>query len=168
MMERIVCPFCNNTALFTYEKNRIYQLKCNNCDNTIIHEDSSYDNAKKFFERIIITDNDEIKVMQSELSEYKQKLADGRMIELPCKVGDTVYKIGYVCTKKCEHNIKGFCKIGITETKNGNRYCDKHLKRVALEQVFFRNSAILENINDIFLTKEDAEKALRERETHEN
>lgn len=31
--------------------------------------------------------------LQSELQAYKNKLADGRMVELPCKVGDTVYGI---------------------------------------------------------------------------
>ena len=55
-MDRIICPFCGNTALFTYEENRIYQLKCKDCNNKILHEDTSYAEAKRFFERVSITD----------------------------------------------------------------------------------------------------------------
>ena len=35
----------------------------------------------------------EIEQLKAEIQEYKDKLADGRMIELPCKIGDTLYEI---------------------------------------------------------------------------
>ena len=56
MMDRIICPFCSGVALLTYEENRIYQLKCNDCKNTILHEDVSLDDAKYFFKRMEVTE----------------------------------------------------------------------------------------------------------------
>ena len=34
---------------------------------------------------------EEVVKLTKEVAEYQQKLADGRMVEIPCKVGDTVY-----------------------------------------------------------------------------
>ena len=35
--------------------------------------------------------SDEIKTLKAQLEEYEKKIKDGRLVELPCKVGDKVY-----------------------------------------------------------------------------
>ncbi|MDD5980176.1 MAG: hypothetical protein PUC23_03590 [bacterium] len=59
MYETIRCPFCGeNHAHITYEESRVYQLNCTECHNAIFHQDSSMDNAVKFFKNLfIIKDN---------------------------------------------------------------------------------------------------------------
>lgn len=37
--------------------------------------------------------SDEIKALKAEIEEYEKKVKDGRLVELPCKVGDNVYFI---------------------------------------------------------------------------
>ena len=53
----IQCPFCDGYhAEITYEKNRIYKLRCPECHNTILHQDCSWDAAVRFFERLLIVE----------------------------------------------------------------------------------------------------------------
>ena len=56
-LEFINCPFCGSVekkAVITYEENRIYQCKCQECNNTILHEDRSWDSAVEFFKGLIL------------------------------------------------------------------------------------------------------------------
>lgn len=46
----ITCPWCGREARITYEENRVYQMKCYSCQNTMLHEDRSFDRAVEFFE----------------------------------------------------------------------------------------------------------------------
>ena len=46
----ITCPWCGKEARITYEENRVYQMKCYSCHNTMLHEDRSFDKAVEFFE----------------------------------------------------------------------------------------------------------------------
>lgn len=58
MYETIKCPFCGeNHAHITYEENRVYQLNCTECHNAIFHQDSSWDNAVKFFKSLFIVED---------------------------------------------------------------------------------------------------------------
>lgn len=58
MYETIRCPFCGeNHAHITYEENRVYQLNCTECHNAIFHQDSSWDNAVKFFKGLFIIED---------------------------------------------------------------------------------------------------------------
>lgn len=51
----IQCPFCDgHHAEITYEEDRIYKLRCPKCHNTILHQDTSWDAAVRFFERLLI------------------------------------------------------------------------------------------------------------------
>ena len=53
----IVCPFCDKSyAHITYEENRVYQLNCTECHNTIFHQDYSWDAAVRFFEKLLIVE----------------------------------------------------------------------------------------------------------------
>lgn len=58
MYETIRCPFCGeHHAHITYEENRVYQLNCTECHNAIFHQDSSWDNAVKFFKSLLIVED---------------------------------------------------------------------------------------------------------------
>ena len=58
MYETIKCPFCGeHHAHITYEENRVYQLNCTECHNAIFHQDSSWDNAVKFFKGLFIVED---------------------------------------------------------------------------------------------------------------
>lgn len=46
----ITCPWCGKEARITYEENRVYQMKCYACHNSMLHEDRSFDRAVEFFE----------------------------------------------------------------------------------------------------------------------
>ena len=50
MLKIIKCPWCGKEARITYEENRMYQMKCYSCQNTMLHEDRSFDRAVEFFE----------------------------------------------------------------------------------------------------------------------
>lgn len=55
MIKHIICPFCGSeTAQMTYEEDRVYKLHCTDCWNDILHEDTSWDHAEKFFKGIRI------------------------------------------------------------------------------------------------------------------
>ena len=86
----IKCPWCEGEARITYEENRIYQMKCYSCHNTMLHVDHSFDSAVEFFEH------------QANLLQAEQ---DGRLVVLPCKVGDTVYQID--AERVYESEVKG-------------------------------------------------------------
>lgn len=60
----IKCPWCGKEARITYEENRVYQMKCYSCHNTMLHVDHSFDSAVEFFEHIVV---------------------------LPCKVGSIIW-----------------------------------------------------------------------------
>lgn len=47
-----------------------------------------------------------IEKLEEEIKQYKQKLADGRMVELPCKVGDMVYVV-FTPKHPADENDKG-------------------------------------------------------------
>lgn len=72
----IKCPWCGKEARITYEENRVYQMKCYSCHNTMLHVDRSFDRAAEFFEH-------HAKLLQAD--------KDGRLVVLPCKVGDRVW-----------------------------------------------------------------------------
>ena len=106
------------------------------------------------------------------------KLIDeGRLIYLPCKVGETIYQIGSICTNaECANNTNGQCdnRFNIRFTgKNTphewwHEYCSKHLKLVPVERIFpTEASIILANKHNIFSTKDDVEKALAKMETEQ-
>ena len=64
----IKCPWCGKEARITYEENRVYQMKCYSCRNTMLHVDHSFDSAVDFFEH-------HANLLQAE--------QDGRLVVLP-------------------------------------------------------------------------------------
>jgi hypothetical protein len=85
-----------------------------------------------------------------EVAEYKKKLADGRMVELPCKVGDTVYII--------DHYNKKIKEANITEIHYNGKSFEYSYAATDSEGGFFDV-----NIGDsVYLYREQAEQALKE------
>ena len=72
----ITCPWCGREARITYEENRVYQMKCYSCHNTMLHVDHSFDSAVEFFEH-------HADLLQAE--------KDGRLVVLPCRRGDRLF-----------------------------------------------------------------------------
>lgn len=106
----------------------------------------------------IITDHELCKTQENELANVIELLKSDRLIELPCKVGDTVYT--FKTYLDCDLNYE--CDQWQQHKCEDNKYC-KHeyaIKRVG-EAKF--NIAMLTTLGKtVFLTKEEAEKALAE------
>lgn len=96
-----------------------------------------------------------------EIKEYRQLKEDGRLIELPCAVGDMVYRVN---KGSINHPIM---PMGVTEVviKNTevNTFNSIKCKGVLYGgELEYKFSEIGETV---FLTKEDAEKKLKEMES---
>lgn len=99
-----------------------------------------------------INNSEPIKAAVKRLAEYEDAEERGTLIHLPCKVGDTVYCI----VKGFENPFKGrVFEINIRE---------KIIIRVALKG-FFGQAYMIDQIGKtVFLTREEAEQALKARE----
>lgn len=125
----------------------------------------------------IITDHELYKVQENELAKVVELLKSDRLIELPCKVGDTVYLIGknyhkcpnhydcehydheeYLiiwCERNCPNGFRGTGVIqAIVETIEVNR-------EQVLVQLNAHGNYLRVPIASVFLTKEEAEEALK-------
>lgn len=104
-------------------------------------------NAFNFVTRV----ENKISKLQAENQQYKDKLADGRMIEMPCKIGDTVYVL-------IQRNVT-------TEIVKGTVENIQHYNTWWVE---FSNLWVDKTFDDFgktaFLTREEAEQALKEME----
>lgn len=139
----ITCPWCGKEARITYEENRVYQMKCYSCHNTMLHVDHSFDSAVEFFEH------------QANLLQAEQA---GRMVVLPCKVGDIALvkdragvlremrlgapDIRFVCTDE-----DNFC--GATCNRKPDGFCAYRIRNDGTDIG-----------KTVFLTREEAEAAL--------
>ena len=102
---------------------------------------------------------DRIKAMQK-LGAYEDAEEQGLLLRLPCKVGDTVYKVWYKP-----------CHLGETTPDSFDCICcnDKCDLKLAIFEckvdslTFIINEFVLTNKNTVyFLTKEEAEQALKQ------
>ena len=126
------------------------------------HVAEKHKNDRKFTGQTVITDmcNDIIPKLEK-LAEYETAEIEGRLVVLPCKVGDAVYTIedkyyehlyhkgiqkGHVC--RFEYDKEWFAWIYIDG-------CNKDL------QIAYK----IRNFNKtVFLAREEAEKAMKEKE----
>ena len=92
------------------------------------------------------------------LAELEDKIESGRLVELPCKVGDTIYYVEYFCNYKgCSTDTQTYC-CGCKEMIERER---KHEKYVIAEKKFSLTD--LSKIGKKYLlTKESAEARLKE------
>lgn len=144
----IACPWCGREARITYEENRVYQMKCYSCQNTMLHEDRSFDRAVEFFEH------------QANLLYAEQ---DGRLVVLPCKVGDTVYQVDYMTHGEA-------LKSGIPQSKDPYQNRKYARKRAEYLPMIVRERKMVKTLyreigKTVFLTREEAEAALK-KENH--
>lgn len=95
----------------------------------------------------------------SRLAELEDDLESGKMIRLPCKVGDTVYRV--MADKRIKQPYE-YKVIGFWYSIN-NKCNDLHLGRY-IDGVFVSSISVpFSEFNRIlFLTKEEAEKKIKE------
>lgn len=109
------------------------------------------------------------------LYELEDKIENGTLLELPCKVGDKVYEIEYNCWEVC-HDCPHFstffgmdenCDIGYETYPNPkklNANCKKH--ELQLQESIFSIEFYARHFNDfgkiVFTTKAEAEAKLKE------
>ena len=100
-----------------------------------------------------------------ELKRYEDLTQDGRLLELPCKVGDYVWDNDF--GRPCAYEVTGFSFGNLNED-----YCDEDVTVFDQLLIYYSNSsgsitgrfAISEIGKTVFLTKEAAEAALKEME----
>lgn len=110
------------------------------------------------------------------LAELEDKLESGLLIELPCKIGDTVYGIDYTyCADKDAADEKTKRKIYVECVKKGGRCKRCKYSRLAIEEFVCTNIQISEDpmlvvgekmesytVSQILTSREAAEVRLRE------
>ena len=81
-------------------------------------------------------------------------LANGLIVP-PCKVGDTVYKVIPKCTARME-DCPYMGGYGTPRCGKADEHCKAYIEEIAFVY------ALIDNIGvDVFVTKEEAEKAIR-------
>lgn len=94
----------------------------------------------------------------TQLKEYQQLEKQGRLIKLPCKVGDTVYKVNKASKKISQHKVIKF-EIDKTDVK-------AYTMQIIFENFDF---CFLHHFGKtVFLTKSEAEAKLKELRGGEN
>jgi hypothetical protein len=96
-------------------------------------------------------DEDCIPAMIERLAELEDKIEQGKMVELPCKVGDTVYEV-------FKDHIPPFIK----ETEIEKIVITAKGLRLRLARNSFYETAVSSIGKTIFFTREEAEKRLKE------
>lgn len=107
--------------------------------------------------------------------DFKDK---SKFIELPCKVGDTIYQIVY-CYDRTTYPATKYPDHYVEKEVVGIHICDSRLRVNALSNKKYRDYLIVGICNavehipfakigkTVFLTKEEAEKALKERNNND-
>jgi len=94
------------------------------------------------------------------LAHYEDLADDGKLLELPCGVGDTVY----VIREKCEHYLSGKChgSYGCAGDDFINS-CYKTNRKI-IESFPFAVDMLDEIGKNVFIGREEAEKALKKKQ----
>lgn len=95
-----------------------------------------------------------------------------RFVELPCKVGDSYFEIEQYCTERGYYNEPRRTDTIDCEYCDVDGVCDRQYriteKRFAsLIQIFDYKEKAVDRYNRKFLTKEEAEQAIKEREIND-
>ena len=94
-------------------KEYLNKPKCFNCEH-------NYSNCITCERYCVDGDCFELRSELRRLAELEDKIENGTLIELPCKVGDKLYSIPFDNSKIFEHKVKGFRIIAISENKQSN------------------------------------------------
>lgn len=108
------------------------------------HFDNSYKEGVRLLEAN--------KELRKQVKEYQDKIEQGTLIELPCKVGDTVW---VVCGDISQYKITEFWYDGVFFNFRGenNEYVEEHKRFRFFDERIGKT---------VFLTREEAEKRLKE------
>ena len=108
-------------------------------------------------------------MIYNRLADLEDKIESGLLVELPCKVGDTVYELSFYDFDDCEKNQ---CEFLGAEYGNGywcykTRYGEKSVECVNIEEdKMIDLQQILRSFNSfgktVFLTRAEAEARLKE------
>lgn len=112
-------------------------------------------------------DDEEIESIYYKLKEYEDLEEQGRLIKLPCKIGDTVYCIFSRYTK-CTFYNEEFDEYSC----QGCEYeCDSKKENYVQDMRVYSLDWIITNLNNfgktVFLTKSEAEAKLKEETSKE-
>lgn len=146
--KNIKCPWCGKEARITYEENRVYQMKCYSCRNTMLHVDHSFDSAVDFFEhhanllhaeqdgRLVVLPEPLKRAIVREggrcfsdftmddINNLLEAWDAGRLVVLPCKVGTHVHgKYGNWSGEVMEFSINGDGVQLYVRSGGGGFYC---------------------------------------------
>lgn len=170
MSDTSTCFNCHSDiAKITYEENRVYKVSCIcGCEYTFNHC-SMYDAIQYHYKMVeLYGEIDRNKVLQAELAKYREAETDGRLVVLPCKTYQRVYKI---CDKWAKHYG---CYGCLDDYDHGTicAYWDKDKEECTnfpgmygdnqIISIGFRYEHIPELGKTVFLTREEAEAVLTE------
>ena len=101
--------------------------------------------------------------------EYQQLEEQGRLVKLPCKVGDTIYIIAPKscdCTGECDlYNSLKWCKKYCPNGFKGSGVLETVIQRIEIREndtYVMTDKDGLRDLGNIFLTKSEAEAILKE------
>lgn len=151
------------------ENGNAYYPECfERCDG-----DNNYCHCCELDDRICdrLAEYEDTGLSPAEVAELAQAKADGRVVVLPCKVGDTVYVVVTDCDCAYAGNMNdcAYCDYVVMPCDDFFRYDEDEwecgFKPHVREDKF--SIAMYEQLGKtIFLTRGEAEKALRERENN--
>lgn len=102
------------------------------------------------------------------LTEIKEMLESKRVVELPCKVGDTVYVLDYENDNAVNYsgyifimanNDFAFLSPVLNGESNPIEICNEYFQRSIDDE---DNSGVIVPLTELFLTKSEAEQKLKE------
>ena len=96
------------------------------------------------------------------LCEIEDKICEGRMVELPCEIGQTVYKVTY--PYRAEPKVTEFIVCGFNYYRNAKR---KMIMTLHLALKSNRKLKHTAKLKDIYFTPEEANKKLKELENEQ-
>lgn len=143
-----------------------------------------YEVCKDYIETLAKAKNADLEAISKWLDEMTSKSAQtdcecehfkdrSLFVKLPCKVGDPYFEIEQYCTERGFYNEPRQTDIMDCEYCDDDGVCDRQYriteKRfISLIQIFDYKEKVVDRYNRIFLTKEEAEQALKKKEEKEN
>ena len=93
------------------------------------------------------------------LCDLEDKICEGKIVELPCEIGQTVYKVSY--PYRAEPKVTEFIVCGFNYCRNAKR---KMIMTLHLALKANRKLKHTAKLKDIYFTPEEAERALERSE----
>lgn len=112
------------------------------------------------------------KAVREKLFEYEQEESEGKLVHLPCKVGDTVYILEYEDGEAVDYggwiflmanNDFALLSPTVNDESHPIELCNFYFERY-VECEEHPDFVVIVPLNEIYFTKKAAEKALGERE----